>query len=233
MKIPAAGCDPTAVVFQGVPHIVYVDHNQRGREIWFDGQWRQHPLPAAPLPASEVAISKTNERLYVTYRTRFGNPCELTLNSSPLESKRIWTPRLIKRLPSQGRPIAFNLADRRYVIFRATEKWPVRQPFLFHHILRDLQVNGRMTNVELSKRAGISAPPCLRRVRALEEAGYITGYHAEIDGTMLDYKEMFFALVGLDSQAQNVLQDFMARYLAWSYKMTRVKMVDFDLLMVA
>ena len=141
MKIPAAGCDPTAVVFQGVPHIVYVDHNQRGREIWFDGQWRQHPLPAAPLPASEVAISKTNERLYVTYRTRFGNPCELTLNSSPLESKRIWTPRLIKRLPSQGRPIAFNLADRRYVIFRATEKWPVRQPFLFHHILRDLKVD--------------------------------------------------------------------------------------------
>ena len=85
-----------------------------------------------------------------------------------------------------------------------------------HRILRDLQVNGRMTNVELSKRAGISAPPCLRRVRALEEAGYITGYHAEIDGTMLDYKEMFFALVGLDSQAQNVLQDFESGMAAWS-----------------
>ena len=85
-----------------------------------------------------------------------------------------------------------------------------------HHILRDLQVNGRMTNVELSKRAGISAPPCLRRVRALEEAGYITGYHAEIDGTMLDYKEMFFALVGLDSQAQNVLQDFETGMAAWA-----------------
>ena len=85
-----------------------------------------------------------------------------------------------------------------------------------HRILRDLQVNGRMTNVELSKRAGISAPPCLRRVRALEEAGYITGYHAEIDGTMLDYKEMFFALVGLDSQAQNVLQDFETGMAAWA-----------------
>lgn len=83
-------------------------------------------------------------------------------------------------------------------------------------ILRDLQANGRMTNVELSKRAGISAPPCLRRVRALEEAGYITGYHAEVNGELLDYKEMFFALVGLDSQAQNVLQDFETQMADWA-----------------
>jgi len=83
-------------------------------------------------------------------------------------------------------------------------------------ILRDLQADGRMTNVELSQRAGISAPPCLRRVRALEEAGYITGYHAELNGELLDYKEMFFALVGLDSQAQNVLQDFETRMADWA-----------------
>ena len=82
-------------------------------------------------------------------------------------------------------------------------------------ILRDLQDDGRMTNVELSQRAGISAPPCLRRVRALEDAGYIKGYHAEIAGSLLDYKEMFFALVGLDSQAQGVLQDFETRMDAW------------------
>ena len=82
-------------------------------------------------------------------------------------------------------------------------------------ILRDLQEDGRMTNVELSQRAGISAPPCLRRVRALEDAGYIKGYHAEIAGSLLNYKEMFFALVGLDSQAQSVLQDFETRMDAW------------------
>ena len=82
-------------------------------------------------------------------------------------------------------------------------------------ILRDLQDDGRMTNVELSQRAGISAPPCLRRVRALEDAGYIKGYHAEVAGSLLDYKEMFFALVGLDSQAQSVLQDFETRMDAW------------------
>ena len=82
-------------------------------------------------------------------------------------------------------------------------------------ILRDLQDDGRMTNVELSQRAGISAPPCLRRVRALEDAGYIKGYHAEVAGSLLDYKEMFFALVGLDSQTQSVLQDFETRMDAW------------------
>lgn len=75
-------------------------------------------------------------------------------------------------------------------------------------ILRDLQDDGRITNVDLAKRAGISAPPCLRRVRALEEAGYIRGYHADVDGAQLGYKETFFALVGLDSQAQDVLSDF-------------------------
>ena len=82
-------------------------------------------------------------------------------------------------------------------------------------ILRDLQDDGRVTNVQLSQRAGISAPPCLRRVRALEDAGYIKGYHAEIAGSLLNYKEMFFALVGLDSQTQSVLQDFETRMDAW------------------
>lgn len=83
-------------------------------------------------------------------------------------------------------------------------------------ILHDLQENGRITNVELSKRAGISAPPCLRRVRALEQDGYITGYHAQVDGNLLDYKEMFFALVGLDSQAQHMLQEFESLTSSWN-----------------
>jgi Lrp/AsnC family transcriptional regulator, leucine-responsive regulatory protein len=48
-------------------------------------------------------------------------------------------------------------------------------------ILEELQADGRLTNAELSQRVGLSAAPCWRRVRALEEAGYIKGYHAEID----------------------------------------------------
>ena len=52
-------------------------------------------------------------------------------------------------------------------------------------ILSELQANGRMTNVELAKRVGISAPPCLRRVRALEEQGFINGYHAQVEKQFL------------------------------------------------
>ncbi len=82
-------------------------------------------------------------------------------------------------------------------------------------ILSDLQEDGRMTNVELARRAGISAPPCLRRVRALETAGFIRSYHAELDAGLLGYNEMFFALVGLDSQAQDVLAGFETALADW------------------
>src|SRR5215469_16746006 len=75
-------------------------------------------------------------------------------------------------------------------------------------ILRDLQANGRMTNVELARRAGISAPPCLRRVRRLEEAGVIRGYHADSDPQKLGWEITFFAIVGLDSQKELVLAAF-------------------------
>lgn len=84
------------------------------------------------------------------------------------------------------------------------------------HILADLQEDGRMTNVELARRAGISAPPCLRRVRALENAGFIKNYHAELDAGLLGYNEMFFALVGLDSQAQEVLSGFEEAVADWA-----------------
>lgn len=75
-------------------------------------------------------------------------------------------------------------------------------------ILQDLQEDGRITNVELARRAGISAPPCLRRVRALEEAGYIKGYHADLDAEALGFEVTFFALVGLNSQSESVLNGF-------------------------
>lgn len=75
-------------------------------------------------------------------------------------------------------------------------------------ILHDLQEQGRMTNVELAKRAGISAPPCLRRVRALEEAGVIKGYHADIDPNTLGYGITVFAQVGLSNQSETDLKKF-------------------------
>ncbi len=75
-------------------------------------------------------------------------------------------------------------------------------------ILAELQADGRMTNVELAKRVGISAPPCLRRVRTLEEAGYIRGYHAAVDARELGFEVQVFAMVGLQSQAQTDLTAF-------------------------
>ena len=82
-------------------------------------------------------------------------------------------------------------------------------------ILHDLQDDGRMTNVDLATRAGISAPPCLRRVRALEESGVIRGYHADIDGEALGYTVTIFAFVGLTSQAETDLQDFESMVAGW------------------
>lgn len=77
-------------------------------------------------------------------------------------------------------------------------------------ILAELQADGRMTNVELSRRVGISAPPCLRRVRALEEAGYIRGYRALLDEKRLGYELVAFAMVHLSSQADADLNAFEA-----------------------
>ncbi|MCW5689362.1 MAG: Lrp/AsnC family transcriptional regulator, partial [Pseudolabrys sp.] len=75
-------------------------------------------------------------------------------------------------------------------------------------ILKELQDDGRMTNVELARRVGISAPPCLRRVRALEEAGYIKGYRALLDEKLLGYEVVVFAFVHLASQAEADLVAF-------------------------
>lgn len=82
-------------------------------------------------------------------------------------------------------------------------------------ILAELQADGRMTNVELARRVGISAPPCLRRVRTLEEAGYIRGYHAEVDPRALGFEVQVFANVGLQSQAEADLAAFEARCAGW------------------
>ncbi|MDP2085795.1 MAG: Lrp/AsnC family transcriptional regulator [Gemmobacter sp.] len=83
------------------------------------------------------------------------------------------------------------------------------------HILAELQADGRMTNVELAKRVGISAPPCLRRVRTLEEQGFIRGYHADIDARELGFEVQVFAMVRLNSQAEADLSAFEAQCRAW------------------
>ena len=75
-------------------------------------------------------------------------------------------------------------------------------------LLCELQNEGRITNVELAQRVGLTAPPCLRRVRALEDEGVIRGYHADLDASKLGYAITVFALVSLRSQAEDALRQF-------------------------
>ena len=82
-------------------------------------------------------------------------------------------------------------------------------------ILSDLQADGRLTNVELARRLGISPPPCLRRVRALENSGYIRGYHAIIDAEAMGFGVTVFAQVGLASQNELDLRAFEQLTLTW------------------
>ncbi len=82
-------------------------------------------------------------------------------------------------------------------------------------ILRELQADGRMTNVELAARVGLSPPPCLRRVQALEKAGIIASYRAVLDAAKLGFGVVVFAQVGLKSQAEAELRSFEARVAAW------------------
>lgn len=75
-------------------------------------------------------------------------------------------------------------------------------------ILDNLQRDGRMTNVDLAAKVGLTAPPCLRRVRALEDADIIQGYNARLDQGALGYGITIFAMVSLKSQAEADLQAF-------------------------
>src|SRR4051794_31692159 len=93
-------------------------------------------------------------------------------------------------------------------VFQGLVPVPTRLDAIDRKILQELQADGSITNVELSRRVGVSAPPCLRRVRALEEAGYIKGYRALLDEKLLGYEVTIFAMVHLSSQAEADLKAF-------------------------
>ena len=74
-------------------------------------------------------------------------------------------------------------------------------------ILNELQANGRLTNADLAQRVGLSAAPCWRRVRALEEAGYILGYHAEIDRRKIGLGVLAFVRIDADRNTGDVTRE--------------------------
>lgn len=82
-------------------------------------------------------------------------------------------------------------------------------------ILKELMADGSVTNVALAARVGLSAPPCLRRVRALEEAGVVTGYTALVDEKAMGFELTAFAMVGLHNQSEADLRAFENRVLGW------------------
>jgi DNA-binding Lrp family transcriptional regulator len=97
----------------------------------------------------------------------------------------------------------------------APETGPVTLDAVDRRILAVLQDDGRITNVELARRAGVSAAPCLRRVRRLEDAGIIRGYHADTEPERLGWQITFFAIVGLESQKETVLTGFERLVAGW------------------
>lgn len=82
-------------------------------------------------------------------------------------------------------------------------------------ILSDLQENGRMTNVDLAQNAGISAPPCLRRVRALEDNGYIEGYNAHVNKNYLGWTVTAYTSITLASAGDKDIQKFVETVDEW------------------
>ena len=102
---------------------------------------------------------------------------------------------------------------------------PARLDAIDRHILKELQADGRITNVELARRVGISAPPCLRRVRALEEAGFIKGYRGLIDEKMLGFEVTAFDIsptaiewakrLHADTEIQFEVADLFEPYRGW------------------
>ena len=94
---------------------------------------------------------------------------------------------------------------------------PIRLDPIDWRILKELQGDGRMTNVALAERVGLSPPPCLRRVRALEEAGLISGYSVLLDEKALGFPVQAFVMVGLHSQSEADLRAFENRVLGWAF----------------
>ncbi|UDF30895.1 UNVERIFIED_ORG: Lrp/AsnC family transcriptional regulator [Roseateles sp. XES5] len=77
-------------------------------------------------------------------------------------------------------------------------------------ILRELQQDGRLQNIELARRVGLSPSPCLRRVKLLEEAGIIGRYVAVVDQAKVGLKLSMFARISLTAQDAETIEHFIA-----------------------
>ena len=122
------------------------------------------------------------------------------VNGAWLRNKIARAPRAALRDYRKASPLSASKGTRTHVSKNLDE--------IDLKILAEIQADGRITNVELAKRVGISPPPCLRRVRTLEEEGYIQGYRGLLDPRRLGFDVTVFASVHLSSQADADLRAF-------------------------
>ena len=87
-------------------------------------------------------------------------------------------------------------------------KTPKHLDRIDRNILIELQKNGRISNIELAKKVGLSASPCLERVRRLEQQGYILGYHAQVDPNKLGAAMLVFVEITLTKTSTDIFEEF-------------------------
>jgi len=92
---------------------------------------------------------------------------------------------------------------------------PIKLDQIDRNILRTLQETGRKSNIDLAEEVGLSAPPCLRRVKILEEEGFIKGYHAELNPEKIGFKVVVFAKISLQTNSDDDLDAFEALLAEW------------------
>ena len=92
---------------------------------------------------------------------------------------------------------------------------PIKLDAIDRNILRTLQETGRKSNIDLAEEVGLSAPPCLRRVKILEEEGFIKGYHAELNPEKIGFKVVVFAKISLQTNSDEDLDAFEALLAEW------------------
>ena len=132
LGLPKAAADPSVVVANGVPHVIYVDKTGRVHELWFDGKWRHFHLPAMPLAEGGAVASLDGSTLRVIYRSMYGVPYEQSLElGSATPDQRPWRTDGVHRLPALGQPLGLTVNGRREAVMLAARAWPREAPYVF------------------------------------------------------------------------------------------------------
>lgn len=133
LSLPPAIRDPLAIVVDELPHLFYLDKDLQPHELWLDGNWRNHPLPTAPRPGGDIAVTSTPDAIHVTYRTMFGAPCIQRLDKGEMtHERRAWRHQIVLQIPALGTPTGLMADGKWRIVMRPATEWPLREPYVFH-----------------------------------------------------------------------------------------------------